>query len=110
MISDRRRGPPPSGRHHEALHLPDGEAPFVTTMGVEGASMSSASTPPRALRSDLPFPIVGLGASAGGLAALMRFFESIPASSGMAFVVVLHLSPKHESNAAAILQRATRMT
>jgi two-component system CheB/CheR fusion protein len=110
MISARRRGPPPSGRHHEALHLPDGEAPFVTTMGVEGASMSSASTPPRALRSDLPFPIVGLGASAGGLAALMRFFESIPASSGMAFVVVLHLSPKHESNAAAILQRATRMT
>jgi two-component system, chemotaxis family, CheB/CheR fusion protein len=71
--------------------------------------MSSTSSPAHAARSELPFPIVGMGASAGGLAALISFFESIPASSGMAFVVVLHLSPKHESNAAAILQRATRM-
>ncbi len=59
--------------------------------------------------SDLPFPVVGIGASAGGLAALARFFEGMPAHCGMAFVVVLHLSPKHESSVAAILQRSTRM-
>jgi two-component system CheB/CheR fusion protein len=57
----------------------------------------------------LCFPVVGLGASAGGLAALLRFFEVMPPDSGMAFVVILHLSPTHESNATAILQGVTRM-
>ncbi len=60
-------------------------------------------------RSLLTFPVVGLGASAGGLHALQRFFEQMPAGCGMAFVVVVHLSPRHESNVAAILQRTTRM-
>jgi len=64
---------------------------------------------PALLKSSLTFPVVGIGASAGGLAALQRFFEAMPAHSGMAFVVVLHLSPQHESNAAEILQRSTRM-
>ncbi|MEP7056435.1 MAG: chemotaxis protein CheB, partial [Caldimonas sp.] len=59
--------------------------------------------------STLDFPIVGIGASAGGLAALARFFEAMPARNGMAFVVVLHLSPSHESHASEILQRSTRM-
>ena len=59
--------------------------------------------------SSLDFPVIGIGASAGGLEALLRFFEQLPASAGMAFVVILHLSPKHESNAAGILQRATTM-
>ena len=57
----------------------------------------------------LPFPVVGIGASAGGLPALLRLFEEMPAHNGMAFVVVLHLSPKHQSNADQLLQRATRM-
>jgi two-component system, chemotaxis family, CheB/CheR fusion protein len=57
----------------------------------------------------LPFPVVGLGASAGGLNALQTFFAGMPADNGMAFVVVLHLSPDHESHAAEILQRSTRM-
>ncbi|MGI4778839.1 MAG: CheR family methyltransferase [Janthinobacterium lividum] len=55
------------------------------------------------------FPVVGLGGSAGGLQALIRFFEHLPADTGMAYVVILHLSPHHESNAAQILQRATAM-
>ena len=62
-----------------------------------------------AVESSLNFPVVGIGASAGGLNALLRFFEHTPAQTGMAFVVILHLSPKHESNVDAILQRATRM-
>ncbi len=57
----------------------------------------------------LPFPIVGLGASAGGLASLTKLFEGLPATPGMAFVIVMHLSPKHESSAAEILQRSTGM-
>ena len=55
------------------------------------------------------FLVVGLGASAGGITALEEFFGLMPDDSGMAFVVVLHLSPEHESNLAAMLQRHTSM-
>jgi hypothetical protein len=44
-----------------------------------------------------------------GLPALQRLFENMPSAHEMAFVVILHLSPRHPSSAAAILQRATRM-
>ena len=43
------------------------------------------------------FPIVGLGASAGGLGALEAFFEHVPAHCGLTFVVVTHLHPKSVS-------------
>ena len=56
------------------------------------------------------FPIVGIGCSAGGLNALERFFTHAPADSGMAFVVVQHLAPSHESALPELLQRLTRMT
>ncbi|HEX8603234.1 MAG TPA: CheR family methyltransferase, partial [Pseudoduganella sp.] len=59
--------------------------------------------------SHLRFPVVGLGASAGGLQALLQFFENMPKGNGMAFVVILHLSPKHQSSADNVLQRATHM-
>lgn len=48
--------------------------------------------------------VVGIGASAGGLAALKRLFERIPYDSGLAFVVVVHLSPEHKSHLADLLQ------
>ena len=54
-------------------------------------------------------PIVGLGGSAGSLAPLQEFFRHMPAEPAMAFVVVLHLSPVHESSLAEILQRCTSM-
>jgi two-component system, chemotaxis family, CheB/CheR fusion protein len=54
-------------------------------------------------------PVVGLGGSAGSIAALRTFFERMPANSGMAFVVILHLSPEHESLMAEILQRSSTM-
>ncbi|MGH8216478.1 MAG: CheR family methyltransferase, partial [Rhodanobacteraceae bacterium] len=66
-------------------------------------------TPDTQERSHLTFPVVGLGASAGGLSALKRIFESLPKQNGMAFVVILHLSPKHESSADKVLQACTRM-
>lgn len=60
-------------------------------------------------RSTLAFPVVGIGASAGGLKALLTLFEHMPNDCGMAFVVIMHLSPKHESNADKIFQNVTRM-
>lgn len=56
-----------------------------------------------------PFPIVGIGASAGGLEALEEFFQHLSADSGMAFVVVPHLDPGHASILTEILQRITPM-
>lgn len=56
------------------------------------------------------FPVIGIGASAGGLKPLQQFFESTPVNSGMAFVVILHLSPQHESHFAQILQNSTSMS
>ena len=53
--------------------------------------------------------IVGIGASAGGLKALRSFFEALPATTGMAFVVITHLHPEHESMMADILQGDTKM-
>lgn len=55
------------------------------------------------------FPIVGVGASAGGLEALERLLKHLPADTGMAFVVVQHLDPTHESRLAEILSRGTSM-
>jgi two-component system CheB/CheR fusion protein len=53
--------------------------------------------------------IVGIGASAGGLAALQSFFGALPSDSGMAFVVVTHLHPEHESHMAELLQKHAQM-
>lgn len=54
-------------------------------------------------------PVVGLGASAGGIEAFTQFFAAMPADSGAAFVVVLHLDPTQNSQLAAILARHTAM-
>ena len=53
--------------------------------------------------------VVGLGASAGGIRALQRFFAALSAPTGFAFVVVVHLSPEHESHLAEVLQPHTAM-
>lgn len=55
------------------------------------------------------FPIVGLGASAGGLEAFEKFFSNTPVDTGMAFLVVVHLDPAHESILPELLQRNTQM-
>lgn len=53
--------------------------------------------------------VVGIGASAGGLQALQRFFENMPSDSGAAFVVVQHLSPNFKSLMKELLERHTQM-
>lgn len=53
------------------------------------------------------FPIVGIGASAGGLEAFKQLLQAIPEDSGMAYVLVQHLDPSHESILPIILQRVT---
>ena len=60
-------------------------------------------------RSPALFPIVGVGASAGGLEAFTQLLRALPADTGMAFVVIQHLDPQHESFLAPTLARVTAM-
>ena len=80
-------------------------APDVTEV------LSAPEVPDAPLENAAPsaFPIVGLGASAGGLEAFELFFRHMPPVSGMAFVLVSHLDPSHASILTEILQRSTAM-
>src|SRR3982751_6453318 len=69
-----------------------------------GAEEHDAS-PPRGL----PFPVVGIGASAGGLDAITQLLRALPANCGMAFVIVQHLDPHHESQLTELLAGTTDM-
>jgi two-component system CheB/CheR fusion protein len=79
----------------------------------EDNAHSELPTRGAALPANAPgtFAIVGIGASAGGLAAFEAFFSGMPADGdpGMAFVLVQHLAPDHDSLLASLLQRGTRM-
>ena len=68
------------------------------------SEQSSAPTRARQPNSRPRFPIVGIGASAGGLQALRRFFDRIPEQPGIAFVVVQHLDPDRKSETAELLR------
>src|SRR5664280_1445292 len=59
--------------------------------------------------TDNSFYIVGIGASAGGLEALEKFFENMPKTSGMAFIIVTHLDPNHISIMPELIQKSTKM-
>src|SRR5262245_35789825 len=61
-------------------------------------------------RAPVEFPVVGIGASAGGLEALEELFDHMPADTGMAFVVVTHQHPGHTSMLPELLRRKTEMT
>ena len=60
-------------------------------------------------KSEKSFPIVGIGASAGGLEALEGLFAHMPSDSNMAFVIIQHLSPKYKSVMDSLLQKHTKM-
>lgn len=62
-----------------------------------------------AIQSDNSFPVVGIGASAGGLDAFKKLLRVIPEDSGMAYVLIQHLDPNHESILPELLQKITRI-
>ena len=68
-----------------------------------------AAPPPPAAGGEHGFPIVGIGASAGGLEAFTQLLQALPVDTGMAFVLVQHLAPSHPSALAEILSRVTSM-
>lgn len=58
------------------------------------------------LKTSMP-PVVGSGASAGGLEALVHFLENVPLASGLAYVVIQHLDPTYKGMLPELLQRST---
>ncbi len=83
-----------------------GDASSVASDSLPDGSESRAA--PARPRSGSPV-VVGIGASAGGLDAFKRFFGAMPSPSGLAFVLVQHLDPTHESLMADLLGRYTDM-
>src|SRR5688500_7640139 len=70
-----------------------------------GLATETDYSPPRGN----PFPIVGVGASAGGLEAFLQLLSAVPEKAGIAYVLVQHLDPQHESVLAEILAPATKL-
>jgi two-component system CheB/CheR fusion protein len=75
--------------------------------GIEPANGAHKRTAPE--QKNPLFPIVGIGASAGGLEALELFLGHVPEGSGIAFVIVQHLDPTYKGIMPELLQRTTRM-
>ena len=100
----RRRQAPPKGR---ALPLPQEGA----MAAVDARNEGKADAPPAALTSAVQrrFPIVGIGASAGGLEALEELLRGMPEDPGMAFIVVIHQHPDHVSLLPELLSKVTRL-
>ncbi len=73
-----------------------------TTPNASRAKASGSGT-----AQDKRFPVIGLGASAGGLEALRSFFNEVAVNSGMAFIVVVHMAPKQPSLMPELLQKVT---
>lgn len=68
-----------------------------------------ATAPPSKATAYAGFPVVGIGASAGGLEAFTKLLKHLPSNTGMAFVLVQHLSPQYESFLSEILSKVTLM-
>ncbi|MBL8472837.1 MAG: EAL domain-containing protein [Rhodocyclaceae bacterium] len=86
-----------------ALEEPGGLPAAGDTEIADSAGSASDGAPA------LDFPIVGIGASAGGLEALKQFFTAMPPLTGVAFVLIQHLDPNHQSLMADLLAKYTSM-
>jgi len=94
-----------TGTPGAARELPPKEGVSASADALEAADATDAPSHAPAK----PFPIVGIGASAGGLEAFTAFLRALPPDTGMAFVLVQHMDPKHESLLHRLLAKETSM-
>lgn len=73
------------------------------------AASTKKKSPAKAETKVNSFPVVAIGASAGGLEAMMELLKFLPADTGMSFIYVQHLSPDHKSMLTEILSKKTKM-
>src|SRR5262245_50804758 len=99
MARKRGKAVKPAGRKNQRARTP----------ARKRAEASGGNAAPIRETSHSAFPIVGIGASAGGLAILQRFFGALPRDPGLAFVVVQHLDPTHKSETAELLEKRSSL-
>jgi two-component system, chemotaxis family, CheB/CheR fusion protein len=85
------------------------ERDLAVPAGSGTADTGGQSTDGRSTDSHPEVELVGIGASAGGLMALKTFFRAVPPDSGMAYVVIVHLDPDHDSQMAELLRSSASM-
>src|SRR5687768_15135825 len=88
--------------------MPGSEPEYMSTSGPDAESVRTGpgdSSP----AAETSIRIVGIGASAGGLEAYTHFLKVLPPDTGMAYVLVPHLSPSHHSELAHILAGVTTL-
>jgi two-component system CheB/CheR fusion protein len=86
------------------------EQPVRTAKQLREAPLTVANGTPMEFETGKPGPpVVGIGASAGGLDAFKHFFTAMPADSGVGFVLIPHLDPKHQSLMVELIARYTKM-
>lgn len=101
---------PVVGHYGRLTEKPVKKPPSARTAAPQTAVVTAVSPPVVSPEESLPaFPVVGLGASAGGLEAIEEFLKKVPDQCGAAFVIVQHLDPSHECVLPELLQRITAM-
>jgi two-component system CheB/CheR fusion protein len=88
--------------------MPRNRSPQAKTNSLRSGSRSLPAR--RRSHGSDDFPVVGIGASAGGLDACTKLLEALPSANGIAFILVQHLDPDHESMLAPLLAHHTTMT
>ncbi|MGH7436960.1 MAG: chemotaxis protein CheB [Polyangiaceae bacterium] len=108
-----KRAVPAKGSRSKGEKAPSGSARARPARPARPAQKAAKSqllpAPWVGTRPAATFPVVGIGASAGGLEALEQFLRKVPADSGMAFVVVQHLDPSHKGVMVELLARAANV-
>lgn len=109
---------PPKSKTEKAVPKKDTTTSATSKTGSKGVAKKkpltkkeqAKTTPlPESVHGASSFPVVAIGASAGGLEAVMELLKNLSPTTGMAFIYVQHLSPDHKSILSTLLARATKM-
>jgi two-component system CheB/CheR fusion protein len=96
-------------KRHRVQTRPTENKKLVEVAETRRGKAAKQASPESSLQTASPVSIVGIGASAGGLEAFQELLRALPEDTGMAFVLVQHLAPKHESILSELLSKATKM-
>ncbi len=108
MVSMKKSNQKPSQKGGKKAPAARARSIAKASTGKPGAKSKAGAWAAKVAAPKFP-PVVGVGASAGGLEAFTQLLEALPSNTGMAFVLVQHLEPKHESLLPRLLSRATEM-
>ncbi|PPD57891.1 chemotaxis protein CheB [Dehalogenimonas etheniformans] len=108
MATEKRNGRKTGEPVKETKPSPKSETAAAKSKNDEAVKPVAPKKPVSGVAHD-DFPIVGIGASAGGLEAFTKFLTAAPINTGMAFVLIQHLDPSHASNMVDLLKRYTTM-